>query len=173
MEKIFISATINLYNSNILLLYGSSFSMTKTTKNIFHFYTARATTSHQLPLLLTHIQAGFPSPAESYSEKSLDLNELIIKHPAATFFVKVEGDSMIDAGIRSGDILVVDRALEVADNKIVIVQLNGEFTVKRIKKINQELYLVPENTSFKAIKVTEEMNFEIWGVVSYVIHQVR
>lgn len=147
--------------------------MTKPSKDRIHLYVARTTISYQIPLLLTHIQAGFPSPAESYSEKSLDLNELIIKHPAATFFVKVEGDSMIDAGIRSGDILVVDRALEITDNKIVIVQLNGEFTVKRIRKINQEIYLIPENPSFKSIKITEEMNFEIWGVVSYVIHHVK
>ena len=150
-----------------------SSSMSTPIKTHIKIYPARVTTMHQVPLLLTHIQAGFPSPAESYSETSLDLNELIVKHPAATFFVKVEGDSMIDAGIRSGDILVVDRALEVADNKIVIVQLNGEFTVKRIKKINQELYLIPENPSFKPIRVTEEMNLEIWGVVSYVIHQVK
>ncbi len=86
-----------------------------------------------LPLYLVNVQAGFPSPAEDYLDKTLDLNTLMIAHPAATFFVRVTGDSMRNAGIFSGDILVVDRSLEASDNKIVIAVVGGEFTVKRLK----------------------------------------
>lgn len=125
-----------------------------------------------MPLYLTSISAGFPSPAEDYIDRRLDLNEFLIRHPAATFFVRVEGDSMIDAGIHSGDILIVDRALEPSDNKIVIAVLNGELTVKRIRKIKEKLYLTAENPDFKKVELTPEMGIEVWGVVSYVIHPV-
>lgn len=124
-----------------------------------------------LPMILTHIQAGFPSPADDYIDGTLDLNEHLIKHPAATFFVRVSGDSMIGAGIHSGDILLVDRSLQVTDNKIVIAYINGEFTVKRILLRNNTCTLIAENPDYKPIEITPEMNFEIWGVVTYVIHQ--
>jgi len=127
---------------------------------------------YKLPLFISRIPAGFPSPADDYIDKNLDLNESLIKHPAATFFVRVEGDSMVDAGIYSGDILIVDRALETINNKIIVAILDGEFTVKQIRKIKNELYLLPENSNFDPIKITEEMNFEVWGVVTYVIHSV-
>jgi len=126
----------------------------------------------ELPLFTARISAGFPSPADDYIDRKLDLNEYLIKHPAATFFVRVQGDSMIDAGIHSGDILIVDRALEPADNKIVIAVLYGELTVKRIKKTKSKLVLLPENPSFKPIEVTTEMGLEVWGVVTHVIHTV-
>lgn len=126
----------------------------------------------ELPLVLARISAGFPSPADDHIEKKLDLNEYLIKHPAATFFVRVEGDSMLGAGINSGDILIVDRALEVKNNSIVIANINGEFTVKRIRKQAETLYLIPESSAFKPIKITDEMDFELWGVVTFVIHQV-
>jgi DNA polymerase V len=129
-------------------------------------------TQRVFPLFLAKISAGFPSPADDYIDKKLDLNEFLIKHPAATFFVRVYGDSMVNAGINSGDILVVDRALEPADNKIVVAILDGDFTVKRIRRIKDKLYLLPENPSCDPIEVTEEMNFEVWGVVTYVIHSV-
>lgn len=125
-----------------------------------------------LPLYLASVSAGFPSPADDYIDKSLDLNELLIRHPAATFFVRVEGSSMIGAGIHSGDILIVDRSLNASNERVVIAILNGELTVKRIRKKNDKVYLIPENISFKEIEVTEEMNFEIWGVVTYVIHSL-
>ncbi len=127
---------------------------------------------HEFPLFLARIAAGFPSPADDFIDKKLDLNEFLIKHPAATFFVRVDGDSMIDVGIHSGDILIVDRAQEASDNKIVIAVLDGELTVKRIHKIKNKLYLVAENPSFDPIEVNEEMNFEVWGVVTHVIHLV-
>ena len=94
---------------------------------------------YKLPLFISRIPAGFPSPADDYIDKNLDLNESLIKHPAATFFVRVEGDSMVDAGIYSGDILIVDRALETINNKIIVAILDGEFTVKRIRKIKKVL----------------------------------
>ncbi|THB64265.1 MAG: LexA family transcriptional regulator [Desulfovibrio sp.] len=126
----------------------------------------------KLPLYLATVSAGFPSPADDFIDKSLDLNEHLIAHPEATFFVRVYGDSMRDAHIGSGDILVVDRALEPMNNKIVIAALNGELTVKRIRKTAERLFLVPENPEFTPIEVGEEESFEIWGVVTYVIHKV-
>ncbi|HEX9664522.1 MAG TPA: translesion error-prone DNA polymerase V autoproteolytic subunit [Patescibacteria group bacterium] len=128
---------------------------------------------HQLPLYVEGVSAGFPSAADDYIETKLDLNEHLIKHPAATFFVRVEGSSMIKAGIQSGDILIVDRALEAGDNQIVIALINGEFTVKRISHDKNKVYLTPANPAFQPIEVTSEMDFEVWGVVTYVIHQAK
>ncbi len=126
----------------------------------------------ELPFLLAAIPAGFPSPADDYVDRKLDLNEFLVRHPAATFFVRVAGDSMTGAAIRSGDILVVDRALAPENNRIVIAALNGELTVKRIRKDGGRLFLVPENSDFAPLEVTPEMQFEIWGVVAHVIHSL-
>ena len=126
----------------------------------------------QIPLFMSHVCAGFPSPANDYIEKKLDLNEHLIKHPAATFFVRATGDSMINAGIHHNDILIVDRALEPINNRIVIAIVEGELTVKRILKSQDRLFLMPDNTQYKSIEVTEEMNVEIWGVVTTIIHSV-
>ena len=106
------------------------------------------------------------------SSKNLDLNELLIRNPSATFFVKVEGDSMVNAGINSGDTLVVDKALEAKDKSVVIAHINGELTVKRIWLAKGKVFLNPENEEFSPIEVTEETDFDIWGVVTYVIHKV-
>ena len=125
----------------------------------------------ELPFYTTQIPAGFPSPAEDYLDKKLDLNEFLIHNPAATFFVKVTGHSMINAGIHDGDILVVDRSVEASNNRIIIGVINGEFTVKRIKKEKNKLFLYPENEKFSVIEVTEGMDFRIWGVVTYAIHK--
>ncbi|MFH1646003.1 MAG: translesion error-prone DNA polymerase V autoproteolytic subunit [Candidatus Omnitrophota bacterium] len=127
----------------------------------------------KFPLFSEGVSAGFPSPAEDYVERSLDLNELLIDHPAATFFVRASGHSMINAGIFSGDILVVDRALEPAANSIVIACLNGEFTVKRLFKKGKTVLLMPENEDFQAIDITDDEDCQIWGVVSYVIHSLK
>jgi DNA polymerase V len=135
-------------------------------------YSPNFNTPLKLPLFVSRISAGFPSPAADYIDKKLDLNQYLIKHPAATFFVRVEGSSMINAGIHDGDILIVDRAIEPADSKIVIAVLNGEMTVKRIRKAGGKLYLVPENDEYTAIEVSEDMEFQIWGVVTSVIHKV-
>ena len=122
------------------------------------------------PLFMVPVAAGFPSPADDYIEGRLDLNEHLIRHPAATFFVRVTGESMIDAGIHPGDILIVDRAIEPADKKVVVAVVDGELTVKRIRMTAGRVYLVPENESFAPFEITREMNFEIWGVVTNVIH---
>jgi len=122
------------------------------------------------PLFMVPVTAGFPSPAEDYIEGKLDMNKHLIKHPAATFFVRVTGDSMVDAGIHPGDILIVDRAIEPADKKVVIAVIDGELTVKRIRMIKDKIFLMPENENYKSMQIEEEMNFEIWGVVTNVIH---
>lgn len=140
--------------------------------SITKIYPFEKRTKQELPLFIARISAGFPSPADDYLDKKLDLNEYLIKHPASTFLVRVAGDSMIDAGIHSGDILIVDRALEPTDNKIVIAVLDGELTVKRIRKMNDKLYLLAENPEYPLIEIKPEMNFEVWGVVTYVIHKV-
>lgn len=123
-----------------------------------------------LPLFFEGVAAGFPSPAEDYIEKQLDLNDLI-EHPNATFYVRVEGNSMRGAGIHSGDILVVDRSLEAKDGKIVVALLDGEFTVKRIKVTPQGISLVAENPRYPSIPITSDSDFQVWGVVTYVIHK--
>jgi DNA polymerase V len=125
-----------------------------------------------LPLFLAKISAGFPSPADDYLDRKLDLNEHLIKHPAATFFVKVDGESMIKAGINHGDILIVDRSLEPADKKIVIAGIRGELTVKRIRRLQGRLYLMPENENFAPMEISGDCELEIWGVVTSVIHPV-
>lgn len=127
---------------------------------------------YNLPMFLESVSAGFPSPAEDYLEDKLDLNDLLIRNPASTFFVRVTGDSMINSGIHSGDILVVDRSLDPKDGSIVIAVINGELTVKRLSRYNGNISLVPENPNYKKINITAEMNFEVWGVVSSVIHKV-
>jgi len=124
------------------------------------------------PLFLESVSAGFPSPADDYMQAQLDLNDFIIMHPAATFFVKVTGDSMKEAGIFSGDILVVDRALNAKDGNIVIAVIDGELLVKRLAMKNNRVTLTAENPNYKPIKITPEMNFEVWGVVTTVIHKV-
>jgi len=123
------------------------------------------------PLAQSYVPAGFPSPADDYIERRLDLNEHLIRHPAATFFVRVTGDSMTGAGISSGDLLVVDRSLEPVDNSVVIAGVDGELTVKRIRKQKGRVYLVPDNDGYEPIEIKEEMNFEIWGVATSVIHK--
>ncbi|MDH5682710.1 MAG: translesion error-prone DNA polymerase V autoproteolytic subunit [Spirochaetota bacterium] len=127
---------------------------------------------HELPLYLSPISAGFPSPADDYVDQSLDLNEYLIKRPAATFFVRVKGDSMTGAGIQDGDILIVDRSLEPTDNKVVIAAMDGEFTVKRILRKGEKLYLMPDNPDYDPVELHSETDFTIWGVVTYVIHAV-
>ena len=126
----------------------------------------------ELPFFTARVKAGFPSPGDDYVESNLDLNQLLIKNPSATFFVKVEGESMSDAGIRTGDTLIVDRALEAKDKNVVIASINGELTVKRVWIANGKVFLKPENNDFSPIEITEEMDFDIWGVVTYVIHKV-
>ncbi len=123
--------------------------------------------------LYPSVYAGFPSPAEDHLDLDLDLNEHLIKHPAATFYVYARGDSMINSGIHDGDLLIVDRSLNPGLKSIIIAVVNGEFTVKRIQKINKELYLIPDNDDYKPIQITEDMNFQIWGIVTHAIHKTK
>jgi len=127
---------------------------------------------YSIPLAASPIAAGFPSAMENFAEQALDLNELLIKHPASTFFVRVVGDSMINAGIQSNDILIVDRSLSPVDNKIAVVRIHDEFTVKRLKIEEDALFLMPENDAYQPIALTEDIDFEIWGIVTTVIHRV-
>jgi DNA polymerase V len=128
-------------------------------------------TSIYLNLYGTNVSAGFPSPSNDYLEGKLDLNEHIIKNPPATFFVRVSGDSMTGAGIYPDDLLVVDKSEEPKHGKIVIAVINGELTVKRLNKTTDRIQLMPENVNYKPIHITSEMEFQVWGVVSYVIHK--
>ena len=124
----------------------------------------------ELPLFSSRIPAGFPSPGDDYIDQKLDLNELI-RHPSDTFLVKVEGDSMINAGIYDGDILVVDRAMEAEDNKVVVVNLDGELTVKRLKIKETSVFLLPDNPKYEPIEIRPLSEFRIMGVVTFVIHK--
>ncbi len=124
-----------------------------------------------IPFYPAGVSAGSPSSADDPLEQSLDLNEYLIKHPIATFFVRVEGTSMIGAGIHSGDILIVDRALDAEPNSIVIVEMDGSFMVKRLVREDGKFYIQAENPSPNPIDVTNDMNARIWGVVTYVIHK--
>lgn len=126
----------------------------------------------KIPFPEHSVPAGFPSPAENFTENVLDLNDLLIKHTASTFFVRVVGNSMVNAGIHSNDILIVDRALSPAHNKIAIVRINDEFTVKRIKLDAEKTFLVAENNQYQPIQITQDMDCEVWGIVTFVIHQV-
>ncbi len=125
------------------------------------------------PLVLSRISAGFPSPADDYIERNLDLNDYLVRRPAATFFVRVQGDSMIQAGIHDGDILIVDRSREPADGKVVIAVLNGEMTVKRLRRCGDRLVLMPENQRHEPIEIGAGSDFTVWGVVVWAIHEVR
>ena len=127
---------------------------------------------HSLPFFSSRVSAGFPSPAEEHIDRNLDLHEYLVKHPAATFFVRVEGGSMVGAGINSGDLLVVDRSLDPADGKVVIAAVDGELTVKRLKKKKARFYLVAESEGYPEIEIQEDMETVVWGVVTNVIHQV-
>lgn len=131
---------------------------------------AQQLNSLNIPLFNGRVSAGFPSPADDYVEKTLDLNDLLIQKPAATFFVRAEGESMLGAGIHPNDILVVDRSLEPAVGKVVICALNGELTVKRLKSIGKEVVLGAENPAYPDIIVQEFIELVVWGVVTNVIH---
>lgn len=137
----------------------------------FEFFSPSVETKLEINFAGFSVPAGFPSPAEEYLEPKLDLNEFLIKHPSATFFVRVQGDSMTGAGIFNGDILIVDRALDPKEGDIAVCVIDGEFTVKRLQIINDEIFLAPENGEYKPIKVTTFQDFQVWGIVTYVIHK--
>lgn len=125
-----------------------------------------------IQLFADAVPAGFPSPATDYCERKLDLNELCIQHPAATYFVRAQGDSMIGAGIFPGDVLVVDRSLTAAHGDIVIASVNGELTVKRLET-RPKMRLVPMNSQHAPLDVPDGADLEIFGVATTVIHSLR
>ena len=126
----------------------------------------------KLPIFAAKISAGFPSPADDYMEGKLDLNKYLIKHPAASFFIRVIGNSMINAGIFDGDLLIVDRSLEALSGKIVIAVIDGDLTVKRLLKKQDKIYLAAENPNYSDIEIKDESSLHIWGVATNVIHKL-
>ncbi|WP_433815691.1 LexA family protein [Flavobacterium johnsoniae] len=139
-----------------------------TTKSI-EFYIPDTSTEVKVPFFDVGISAGFPSPADDFIELSIDLNKELIKHKYTTYFARVKGYSMKNAGIHDGDLLIIDKSLEPQNNKIAVCQIDGEFTVKRIKIEKNIIWLIAENEDYKPIKVTPENNFVIWGIVTHSI----
>jgi len=135
-------------------------------------YSAVTETELELPFVNEGISAGFPSPALDFVDLTIDLNKHLIKHPSATFYGRVKGLSLKNAGITEGDLLVIDRSLEPKNGKIAVCFIDGEFTAKRIKKTANELWLMPENEDYQPIKIEEENNLIIWGIVTHVIKSV-
>ncbi len=135
-------------------------------------YGFKAETKLKRPLVGPRVPAGFPSPAQDYIEGTLDLNEHLIPHPASTFFLRVDGMSMVGAGIFPDDILVVDRSLDAKHNRIIVAVYDGELTVKRLRIENDKYWLCSENDDYPRICVDQELEFFVWGVVTYVIHKV-
>jgi len=133
------------------------------------FYKANTASGLELPFVANGISAGFPSPADDFLDLNIDLNKHLIKNPSTTFYGKVRENSMIDAGIHDGDLLIIDKSLEPTNNKIAVCFIDGEFTVKRIKIEKDCIWLVAENQNYSPIKVTQDNNLIIWGIVINVI----
>jgi DNA polymerase V len=127
--------------------------------------------SLHIKLFTCSVEAGFPSPAEDHIETTLDINDLLIEHPAATFFVRVAGDSMIEAGIHAGDVLVVDRSKTAIDGNIIIALVNGDYTVKRLSVQRDEIMLCPENANYQPIRLSGLDELIVWGVVTGLARQ--
>ena len=135
-------------------------------------FSAETSTELDLPFVESGISAGFPSPADDFLDVSIDLNKALIQNPSATFYGRVKGDSMIDAGMNDGDLLIIDKSLEPEDGKIAVCFIDGEFTVKRIKIESDVIWLMAENKKYSPIKVTSDNDFIIWGIVTTVIKKV-
>jgi DNA polymerase V len=141
-------------------------------KNKLTFFHPERDSDIRIPYADHGVSAGFPSPALDFMEKSIDLNKALSENPLATFFIKVDGNSMVNAGIDDKDVLVVDRSIEATDKKIAICFIDGEFTVKRIRMKKDGLWLMPENPDYSPIKISEENQFMVWGIVTYVIKKI-
>ncbi len=139
--------------------------------DILDIYVLEESALADIPIFTDSVQAGFPSPAEDYMDLDLNLQDHLIKNPSATFCVRAVGESMKDAGIKSGDIMLVDKSLTPKNRSIVLAVIDGEFTIKRVNVSEKELYLIQENENFSPIKITQEMDFQVWGVVTYIIHK--
>ena len=119
------------------------------------------------------VSAGFPSPADDFKEFRISLDKELVKNTESTFYARVSGDSMQNAGLSDGDLIIIDRSINPENNKIAVCFIDGEFTVKRINKLGENLYLKPENKNYKKIQITKENNLMIWGVVTYVIKKIK
>ena len=128
------------------------------------------TKTFKIPLLTDSVSAGFPSPADDYTEENIDLNEHLISNPFSTFFLRVKGDSMINAGIKDKDLIIVDKSLIAKPGNIIIAMIDGEFTIKRLSIKNDELYLKAENHNYPDFRFKNHIDVQIWGVVIYSIH---
>ena len=124
----------------------------------------------KIPLLSDFVSAGFPSPADDYTEENIDLNEHLISNPFSTFFLRVKGESMINAGINDKDLIIVDKSLTAKPGNIVIAMIDGEFTIKRLSIKNNELYLIAENNNYPDFRLKNYLDIQIWGVVIHSIH---
>lgn len=142
-------------------------------KSSIEIFRAEIDTELALPMADGGIKAGFPSPAQDFMDLAIDLNKELVRHPASTFYGRVKGDSMIDAGISEGDILVIDKSLDPKDGDMAVCYIDGEFTIKYIKIEKKVIWLVPANKEYQPIKVTEENDFLIWGIVTYSIKKQR
>jgi DNA polymerase V len=142
------------------------------TSKTLTFFTPKTSSGNGAILVDVGISAGFPSPADDFRETRISLDDELIQNKDATFFAKVKGQSMIDAGLDDNDLLVIDRSLEPTNNKIAVCFLDGEFTVKRLRVEKNEVWLQPENPNYPIISITEENNFVIWGIVTNVIKKV-
>ena len=142
-------------------------------KESLHIHRVHESKLQPIPMVGEGVRAGFPSPAQDYIEGSIDLNKELVKHPASTFYVRVAGDSMIDAGINEGDILVIDKSLEPHDGDMAVCFLNGEFTLKYICIKDTGLWLEPANKAYPLIPVGEDEDFKVWGIVTYTIRKIR
>ncbi len=137
-----------------------------------HLFTPDQSTSKEIPMAFVGISAGFPSPADDFMDLSLDLNKELIKNPAATFYARVSGESMKDEGIYDGDLLVIDKSVEPYDGALAVCYVDGDFTLKRFKNMGNYALLVPANSKYQPIKVDKDNDFQIWGIVRYVIKKV-
>ena len=142
------------------------------TSKTLTFFTPKTSSGNGAILVDVGISAGFPSPADDFRETRISLDDVLIQNKDATFFAKVNGQSMIDAGLDDNDLLVIDRSLEPTNNKIAVCFLDGEFTVKRLRVEKSDVWLQPENPNYPIINITEENDFVIWGIVTNVIKKV-
>jgi len=139
---------------------------------ILTIYSPEKSQLRKRPIVNEDISAGFPSPAEDFKEVRISLDKELVKNEDATFYARVRGNSMIDANIEDGDLLVIDRSIETRNGKIAVCMIDGEFTIKRLKVEKKCVYLIPENKKYNPIKVTDEDELIIWGIVTYVIKEV-
>ncbi|MBP6068495.1 translesion error-prone DNA polymerase V autoproteolytic subunit [Bacteroides sp.] len=136
-------------------------------------YSSDTSTTLPLPYAEDGIRAGFPSPAQDYMELSIDLNKELVPHPSSTFYGRVKGDSMKDEGIEEGDILVIDKSLELMNDDLAVCFVDGEFTLKRVRVEAETVWLVPSNKAYPEIPITTDNDFIIWGIVTYTIKKNR